>query len=255
LGFGANGASISGCHAIRIIRPKYARSAKVRIGTRLANQKKITNENPGGRVAKKPTKTPPAAMVAKNLFCSRAHLTNEASVEKLFVDRLLENLGYDDGDLVVKTSIKELKVGSGSGSSLYKPDYILLASGFPAVVIDAKAPTEDIDDWVKQCRSYCLELNTMFEHNPVEYYVLSNGLYTSLYSWDKGAPLSELTFSDFVTGNPKFTELKERISKSSIKALARKKHDELRDSDFPLAPVGMDKISAIFLKLHDYMRE
>lgn len=206
-------------------------------------------------MAKKPSKTPPAAMVGKNLFCKRSHLTNEASVEKLFVDRLLEHLGYGDEDLAVKTSIKELKVGSGSGSSLYKPDYVVLSSGFPAIVVDAKAPAQDIDDWVKQCRSYCLELNTMFEHNPVEYYVLSNGLYTTLYSWDKGAPLAELTFSDFVTGNEKFADLKERISKSSVKTLSLKKRDELLESDFSLEPVGLDKISSIFLRLHDYMRE
>jgi type I restriction enzyme M protein len=206
-------------------------------------------------VANKTPKAPPATMAEKNLFCKRAHLTNEASVEKLFVDRLLAHLGYDDGDLVVKTSIRELKVGTGSGSSLYKPDYILLANGFPSIVIDAKAPAEDIDDWVKQCRSYCLELNTMFEHNPVEYYVLSNGLYTTLYSWDKGPPLAELTFSDFVTGNAKFAELMERTSKSAVRALSRKKHDELRESDFSLEPVGLDKIGSVFLKLHDYMRE
>jgi type I restriction enzyme M protein len=213
-------------------------------------------------VVKKPSKatsassvTPPALMLAKNLFCSRVHLTNEASVEKLFVDRLLEHLGFGDEDLRVKTSIQELKIGSGSSSSLYKPDYIIVANGFPAIVIDAKAPAENIDEWVKQCRSYCLELNTMYEHNPVEHYVLSNGLYTKLYSWDKGPPIADLTFSDFVTGNTKLLDLSELMSKKAVRALARTKHDELRDSDFALEPVSLDKIGSIFLKLHDYMRE
>jgi type I restriction enzyme M protein len=84
---------------------------------------------------------------------------------------------------------------------------------------------------------------------------LSNGLYTKLYSWDKGPPIVDLTFSDFVTGNAKFLELSELISKKAVRALARTKHDELRDSDFPLDPVSLDKIGSIFLKLHDYMRE
>lgn len=194
-------------------------------------------------------------VVSQNLFCRRAHLTNEASVEKLFVDRLLDHLGYGDADLLVKTSIRELKVGTGSGSSLYKPDYIVSASGFPAIVIDAKAPNEDIDKWVKQCRSYCLELNTMYEHNPVDFYLLSNGLDTKLYKWDRGRPLVEMSFDDFIPGNPKLVDLKNLVSKSAIKTLSRQKHDELRESEFPLEPVSLDKISSIFFKLHDYMRE
>jgi len=191
----------------------------------------------------------------QNLFCRRGHLTNEASVEKLFVDRLLDHLGHGDADLLVKTSIRELKVGTGSGSSLYKPDYIVSASGFPALVIDAKSPDEDIDRWVKQCRSYCLELNTMFEHNPVDFYLLSNGLSTKLYKWDRARPLVEMSFDDFVPGNPKLVELKNLVSKSAIKTLSRQKHDELRESEFLLEPVSLDKISSLFFKLHDYMRE
>ena len=171
------------------------------------------------------------------------------------MDRLLDHLGYGDADLLVKTSIRELKVGTGSGSSLYKPDYIVSASGFPALVIDAKSPDEDIDRWVKQCRSYCLELNTMFEHNPVDFYLLSNGLSTKLYKWDRARPLVELSFDDFVPGHPKLLELKNLISKSAIKTLSRQKHDELRESEFPLETVSLDTISSLFFKLHDYMRE
>jgi type I restriction enzyme M protein len=191
----------------------------------------------------------------ENLFCKLANLTNEASVEKLFIDRLLEHLGFGDADLLVKTSIRELKVGTGSGSSLYKPDYIVSAGNFPALVVDAKSPEQDIDKWVKQCRSYCLELNTMFEHNPVEFYLLSNGLITKLYEWDRAKPLLEMGFDDFVVGNAKLVELKNLISKSAIKTLSRQKHDELRESEFLLEPVSLDKISSIFFKLHDYMRE
>jgi hypothetical protein len=56
----------------------------------------------------------------RNLFCKRSHLTNEASVEKWFVDPLLVHLGFGPDDQYLKTAIRELKVGRGSGSSLYK---------------------------------------------------------------------------------------------------------------------------------------
>jgi hypothetical protein len=110
---------MSGCLAIRITTQKYARNAKVRIGIRPENPIKIQRRKRADNVVKKSSKAaptssiiPPAAMLAKNLFCSRVHLTNEASVEKLFIDRLLEHLGFGDGDVLVKTSIQELKVGS-----------------------------------------------------------------------------------------------------------------------------------------------
>ena len=191
----------------------------------------------------------------KNLFCKRSALTNEASVEKWFIDPLLTHLGYGADDQLVKTSIQELAIGKGSKSSLYKPDYILMSGGFPIIVIDAKAPGEDINDWVRQCRSYCLELNQMYEHNPVEYYILSNGLETALYRWDRGKPITELTFAEFVTGNEKFVEFKGLVSKSAIRALAVTKRDELQNSDFMLEPVNLDVVSDIFHRLHDYMRE
>jgi type I restriction enzyme M protein len=191
----------------------------------------------------------------KNLFCKRSNLTNEATVEKWFVDPLLAYLGFGAEDQRLKTSIGELKIGKGSKSSLYKPDYIIEAGSFPVLIIDAKAPSEDIEDWVWQCRSYCLELNQMYEHNPVEFYLLSNGLNTALYKWDKGKALLELEFGDFVVSNQKFQELRSLISKTAIHTLAKDKRQELQNSPFDLEPVTLEAVSAIFHKLHDYMRE
>lgn len=50
----------------------------------------------------------------KNKFCSFDDITNEARVEKLFVDRLLEDLGYEDTDIPLKESISESAVSKGS---------------------------------------------------------------------------------------------------------------------------------------------
>jgi hypothetical protein len=54
----------------------------------------------------------------------------------------------------------------------YKPDYIIDVEGLPT---DAKNPGENLEEWTEQCSSYCLELNKLFTHNPVKYYILSNG--------------------------------------------------------------------------------
>ena len=152
----------------------------------------------------------------KNLFCNSQHLTNEASVEKYFVDRLLTALGFADADIAVKTSLKEIKVGKGAKSELYKPDYMLLDRDVPVVVVDAKGPKEKIQDWTLQCSSYCLELNKKFDYNPVRYYVISNGFTTSVFQWDKEEPLLNLKFSDFEATNQTYKEFKALISKKSL---------------------------------------
>jgi type I restriction enzyme M protein len=189
------------------------------------------------------------------MLCKRSNLTNEASVEKWFIDPLLVALGFNADDQLLKTSIRELKIGKGSGASLYKPDYIITAGGFPVLVIDAKSPDENLDNWAQQGRSYCLELNQMYEHNPVQFYVIASGLDTRLYQWDRGRPILELSFSDFAVGNDKLFHLKELISKSAVHSLARAKREELQGSDFRLEPVSLETMSAVFAKLHDYMRE
>jgi len=191
----------------------------------------------------------------RNAFCKRGNLKNEASVENWFVDPLLLHLGFAPEDQLLKTSIRELKVGQGSGSSLYKPDYILIVNKFPTMVVDAKSPTEDLDDWASQCGSYCLELNKMYEHNPVEFFLLTNGIETKLYRWDRGKPLATLEFSDFAAGNDAFDNLQSLISKRSLKEVARRKHDDLWESDFPLATVPLDEMSRIFSRLHQYIWE
>ena len=39
---------------------------------------------------------------SENIFCRAANLTNEASVENFFVDRLLAALGYKDANICLK---------------------------------------------------------------------------------------------------------------------------------------------------------
>jgi type I restriction enzyme M protein len=167
----------------------------------------------------------------KNIFCSLADLKNEAAVESYFIDRLLQHLGYDDDEIKLKTNISEYEVGKGSKKSLYKPDYVILSSGVPTIVIDAKSPKENIDDWELQCSSYCLEINKEFDYNPVEFYLLSNGSKTALYRWDQKKPIIELDFSDFATGNTKLTELENKISKITISQVSEKLREELEFSD------------------------
>jgi type I restriction enzyme M protein len=186
----------------------------------------------------------------KNIFCSLADLKNEAAVESYFIDRLLQHLGYEDEEIKLKTNISEYEVGKGSKKSLYKPDYVILSSGVPTIVIDAKSPKENINDWELQCSSYCLEINKEFDYNPVEFYLLSNGSKTALYRWDQKKPIIELDFSEFEIGNTKLTELENKISKVTISQLSEQLREELEFSDFKFERVSLEELAIKFQKLH-----
>ena len=185
-----------------------------------------------------------------NIFCNKKDLKNEATVESFFVDRLLDNLGYPDEDISLKESISEFAVGKGSKKVLYKPDYILKTSGIPTIVIDAKSPDVNIMDFELQCSSYCLELNKEFDYNPVEYYILSNGLSTSLYKWDSKSPLLSLDFIDFNEKSELFAQLKDLVARENTTELALNLKANVDDKKFRFSKVPLEKLSDSFQKLH-----
>lgn len=146
----------------------------------------------------------------QNLYCQRDTLTNEASVETFFVARLLADLGYRDTQIETKKSISELTVSLGGSRSVrYKPDYVLKFRRVPRWLIDAKSTSENPADWLPQCSGYALGLNQTFaDDNPVEHFVLTNGLRTLVYKWDRKDPVLELDFADFKVGSPKYEQLR-----------------------------------------------
>ena len=152
-----------------------------------------------------------------NVFCKKADFSNEASVETFFVSRLISDLGYQDSQIKTKMNLEELTVGEGSRLRKYKPDYALLKNSITRCIVDAKAPSEDPFEWVEQCSGYCLALNRKHSNrNPIKYFVLSNGLTTICYEWDKDDPLIILDFADFAIGSLKYEHLKNLISVENI---------------------------------------
>lgn len=189
----------------------------------------------------------------KNKFCDHAVLTNEASVEAWFISPLLEHLSFSSQDVKLKTSIKEFRIGRGSKSVNYKPDYIVSIDGMPTLVIDAKSPEEKIENWTWQCSAYCLELNKLYDHNPVKYYLLSNGLSTALYSWDKEKPLVVLEFSDFVPGNSKLLDLESRISKPRLSDLVGEEQNRILEAEHFFDQISMEDLSKLFQEIHRFI--
>lgn len=172
----------------------------------------------------------------ENLYCRRDDLTNEASVETFFVNRMLVDLDYRDSQIKVKKSISEFTVSLGGHKSVkYKPDYVLLYRGKPRWVLDAKGTNQKLDDWIAQCSGYCLGLNQRHsDTNPVQLFVLTNGIETKLYRWDVAEPILELSFSDFAHGNPRYEKLHKLLSPSAFKGQSVTSVEDMRaETDAP----------------------
>jgi type I restriction enzyme M protein len=142
-----------------------------------------------------------------NKFCKSSDLSNEASVEQFFVNRLLGVLGYEDREIKPKTAIAELNIGKGRKKEPWKPDYMLVCRKKPRWIIDAKSPSENPDAFIDQGGGYCFAVNQKTEDNPVHYFMLTNGFLTRVYPWDSAEPVLSLRFADFVDDNTKYKSL------------------------------------------------
>jgi type I restriction enzyme M protein len=155
---------------------------------------------------------------SKNKFCRSDDLSNEASVEHFFVNRLLAALGYEDREIKPKTAIDALPIGKGRKKEPWKPDYMLVCKKKPRWIVDAKSPTENPDDFVDQGGGYCFAVNSKVEDNPAHYFMLTNGFLTRVYQWDSAEPILSLRFVDFVDGNAKYESLCKLLGADAARA-------------------------------------
>lgn len=186
-------------------------------------------------------------MLKTNLFCSKSDLSNESSVEIFFINRLLSFLGYSDSDIKTKQSINELEIGRGSKKEKYRPDYICFVDNKPSLIIDAKSPQENIEDYLYQTSGYSLAVNQKFKNeNPVKWVILSNGINTNLYEWDNQIPVLFLKFDDFEKKNDKFKKFVRYVSYKNI--LCQKIPDV---QDFEFNKPNITFIKDTFVKAHN----
>lgn len=208
-------------------------------------------------------------------FGNLADLSNEATVEQFFVARLLRDLGYKDAQIKPKATIAELKVSKGRKSEKWRPDYAITVAGKVRWICEAKGVEENLDDWVGQSQSYCLALNSDQPDNPVEFFMLTNGVTTRVYRWDDATPLAEASFGDFVDDNQAYATVRLLLAPEAFKVAppadprAKGEHILRRhsvsdlNSDFAWAhrliykrdnlsynAAFMEFVKVIFLKLH-----
>jgi type I restriction enzyme M protein len=143
-----------------------------------------------------------------NKYCRSTDLSNEASVESFFVSRMLTDLGYKDGEIKLKRAIGELTVARGRSKEKYKPDYLIEANGLPRWLIDAKGVNEKIEDFTYQGAGYALAVNRKFADSPVRFYMLTSGVLTRVFAWDREDAVLSLRFADFAESNARYVALR-----------------------------------------------
>ena len=138
------------------------------------------------------------------------------------MDRLLKALDYPDNRVIRKESITQIVIGLGSKKENYKPDFVLLDSaGEPIIVLDAKSPSENPEDYHYQVSSYALYLNQKFpDKNPVRYIIITNAHKFVVFPWDSETPVFYLQFDEFQDSNEKWRELRANLSYLAFKQVA-----------------------------------
>ena len=181
----------------------------------------------------------------KNKYCEKKNLNNEDSVENFFLDRLIKDLKFKDSEIKTKQSIKELSIGHGRRKELYKPDYVLYKNKKPAIVVEAKATNENVDEFIYQGSGYCLLLNQEYKNeNPIKFFILSNGIITKLFKWDENRPIMTLKFEDFLDSSGKYKKFMDLISSDKLKELV-----DVEEFEFEKAKP--EEIDGIFRACHN----
>jgi len=165
------------------------------------------------------------------MFCRLQDLKTESDVEQKLLFPLLSaalptGLGFSAAEVATKLSIRRLEIGKRDGKKLYFPDYIVLLSGFPVLVVEAKAPDDkDLDGALEEARMYAAKLNALFASgiNPCLRVIASNGHRLVSSAADsatidhdvpfEGLVMSDLSFAAFTdaAGRPAMQKVADRL--------------------------------------------
>src|SRR4051812_1018359 len=102
----------------------------------------------------------------KIITCDLTDLKTESDVEQKFIYPLLTStsaigLNYTAYDLRTKPDIRGILIGKGTSQKLYYPDYVIINTGLPLVIIEAKKPGEDLRSAYGEARLYAAEINSL----------------------------------------------------------------------------------------------
>lgn len=183
----------------------------------------------------------------RNMFTERASLDNEADVEQSMLRPLFKHLGYADRMVRPKAKLADLTSGEVVERSLERPDFAIKVKGHIRWICEAKHPDENLDNHLDQPRNYAFGLNDSYpNHDPVVFYLLSNGDETRLYRQQDDKLLVSLGFSDFDEQNAEFARLVDYLNLTSFTAAAIDESPDILTMKKPT----VTEINRVFAQCH-----
>ena len=153
----------------------------------------------------------------------REAVNTESDVEQKFIYKLFTNpvpngLGYSDADILTKPNIKKILIDKGQNKKRYHPDYAIILNGIPSLIVEAKAPGENLEEAAREARLYATEINAsyMSEFNPCRWLLVSDGENIRAYNWDSSEPVISVSANDLNPLNQGLEDLIKLVSKNSI---------------------------------------
>jgi len=167
--------------------------------------------------------------------------SSESDVLFKVINPFLEKLGYKESN---KGEIEHEKAVSIGRSKYVFPDVVINVDSVPAIVIDAKKPTENIDLYERQIISYGLLLKT-------PYSVISNGITLRVYE----------TYSEKIIWEKPITKIPDFLSKDKLLKKIHKTVDSVTEKRVEEAKKtllvfeGIKEFSIILYKCEDVIRD
>jgi len=184
------------------------------------------------------------------MFCCLSDLRNESAVEQFFIIRLLNEIGYKDANIFPKHTLPKHTIGKGVQRKIHRPDYAIKINKIWSLIVEAKHPEKDIEQFVHEAQDYASIINRGYVGNPIKYCLITNGIKTQLVLTDQTKPILELKFDDFFDDNEKYKKIKGYISYNSLKSETKQIEDiiEFREPK-------IDELNGIFQICHNIMRD
>lgn len=165
-------------------------------------------------------------------------LSNESDVEQKFLYPFLTEpqplgLGLPPAVIQTKGNIRRLSIGKGSDQKSYYPDYLIVNLGLPLVIVEAKHPTDRLDEGYREARLYCAEINALFRHriSPAQYVVACNGIDLWYGYADEAEPIGRATCDSLGAYSPDIAKLIELLSWEQLKEQSTKLAHAMRARD------------------------
>lgn len=168
-----------------------------------------------------------------------ASIRSESDAEQKIILPLLTSprpngLGYDISDIFTKVSIKGIVIDKGRSKKNYFPDFVVTRDGLPLIVVEAKAPGEDLHEALREARLYAGELNSGFgpAADPVKYVLASDGLSLLAGYSNSNMPEFDIPHDRWSAVDIEFSRFVEMFSEGNIENWFRDVMKQIRPDRF-----------------------